>query len=385
VTVRPLPLLGCLVLMLGGGCARGSKEIMIGVATGRSSHPGVIMAAEEINAAGGVKGRKLQPHGMDWVVSDDFDARETIAWAQRFAAIDGLVAVIGHSDSSSTLATAAIYNQVGLPQIVTIATNPAITGIGSWTYRLCPSDAIQGPALARYAVEAWGKTRFAVYFVDDDFGRQLAALFQKEVVNLGGAVVASVPHHNLLLDSDRELLQRSLDSLAMQGFSRDTDALALFQRQEVAVWLLQAARELPIARAAVGGDPLADDVVAAAAAAGGYDLRVTLFWNPESAEAKDFVATYRSRFGHDPPYDVAFAYDAVYLIKAAIEAGGPTRSGVKRGLDSMISEARVVPGVAGRYLINTRHDAIRVVYVGQAQGDRFKPLTEIAAATQERP
>src|SRR6185503_187532 len=128
-------------------------------------------------------------------------------------------AVIGHSDSASTLSAASFYNQQKIPQIVTIATNPAITNIGEWTYRLCLSDAAQGPALAEYAVKDWGKRRIAVFYVNDDYGRGLAQLFEKH---------------------DYQMIQSSLKFIKAQG---EPDLIVLFQRIAAAEWTIKAIRD----------------------------------------------------------------------------------------------------------------------------------------------
>ena len=158
----------------------------------------MVLAAKEINARGGIGGIPLELMGLEWKIGNLYDAEEIVEWANKFAETQDLLAVIGHSDDSSTLSAAALYNKKGVPQIVTIATNPAITNIGDWTYRLCISDAAQGPALAEYTVRDWGKRRIAVIYVNDAYGRGLAELFETRVREIGGEIVASIMHRNVL-------------------------------------------------------------------------------------------------------------------------------------------------------------------------------------------
>jgi len=137
--------------------------------------------------------------GLDWDGSVYSSGPATLLdWTERFNQTKNLVAIIGRSDSASTLSAAASYNRAGIPQLVTIATNPAITNIGVWTYRLCLSNTAQGPALAEYVVKDWKKRRIAIVFVNDDYGRRLAQLFEKRVRELGAEIVGSVMHRDVL-------------------------------------------------------------------------------------------------------------------------------------------------------------------------------------------
>ena len=121
------------LLILPAACSRKPKRIVIGIALSSSYHPAVALAVNEINASGGIGGVPIELIGLDWRVGGNFNAPDILRWAGQFAEDKDLVAVIGHSDSASTLSASAFYNQHEIPQIVTIATNPAITNIGVWT------------------------------------------------------------------------------------------------------------------------------------------------------------------------------------------------------------------------------------------------------------
>ncbi|RPJ82261.1 MAG: amino acid ABC transporter substrate-binding protein, partial [Acidobacteria bacterium] len=232
-------LFGVMLAVLLSGCSPKPDKVVIGVALSEQNHEAVRLAVDEINRAGGIEGVPLELAGMDWRFRDAGQASEILQWAERFANTPDLVAVIGHSDSASTLSGAAFYNQHRVPQIVTIATSPAITNVGNWTYRLCLSDAKQGPALARYAVEKWGKRRIATFYVNDDYGRGVAQMFEQEVRRLGGAIVSSVMHRNLLRPEDQQLIRSTIERLNGEG---QPQLFALFQREEAANWTIEEIR-----------------------------------------------------------------------------------------------------------------------------------------------
>jgi branched-chain amino acid transport system substrate-binding protein len=351
-----------LIVALPTACSRKPKRIAIGIALTVSYHPAVKLAIKEINARGGIDGVPVELRGMDWIVTSQFEAQEILKHASEFSEDKDLIAVIGHSDSASTLSAAAFYNQQRIPQIVTIATNPAITNIGTWTYRLCLSDAAQGPALAEYAVNDWKKRRVALFYVNDDYGRGVAELFEKRVDELGGQIVSSVMHRNLLADDDRELIRSTLAGFK-QG--QEPDLIVLFQRLAAAEWTLETIRELKLKSSILGGDSLSAADFSAAHADLTEGMRVSQFFVPDlnDLRTRQFLKDFQDLVGRAPDYGNAFAYDAVYLVCEAAAKGGPTREGVKAYLDNLIQQQIPGTGVVGTFVISANHDAKRALHI----------------------
>jgi branched-chain amino acid transport system substrate-binding protein len=353
-------------LLMLGACTTKPRRIVLGIALSASYHPAAELAVKEINATGGINGVPIELVGLDWKVVDEFKATDILTQAGLFAAEKDLIAVIGHSDSVSTLSAASFYNQHEIPQIVTIATNPAITNIGVWTYRLCLSDAAQGPALAEYAVRDWGKRRIAVIYVNDDYGRGLAQLFEKRARELGGEIVASVMHRNALIDDDKELIRSTVKSFKK---NHEPDLIVLFQRTSAAKWTLQTIREEQLSASILGGDSLGPVDFAKRNPELMEGVRVSQFFLPRSddAYATAFVKNYRAFTGKDPDYGHAFAYDAIYLLRDAALHGGGSRVAVRTYLDKLIREKTKGAGVAGHYTLGQDHDARRELYIVEAQ------------------
>jgi branched-chain amino acid transport system substrate-binding protein len=352
-----------LVLLLQPlACSRKPRRIVIGVALTESYHPAVQLAVKEINASGGISGVPVELVGLDWKVVSHFNSEDVLRWAARFSEEKDLITVIGHSDSTSTLSAAAFYNQHKVPQIVTIATNPAITNIGDWTYRLCLSDAAQGPALAEYAVKDWGKRRIAVFYVNDDYGRGLAQLFEKRVGELGAEIVSSVMHRNSLEKTDEALIRSSLADLKKKG---EPNLVVLFQRTGAAQFTLKAIREAGLGSSILAGDSISPASFARANVELMQGVRVSQFFQPRSDDARttQFLKHFREFAGRDADYGEAFAYDAVYLVRDAALRGGPSREGVKSYLDRLIREKTQETGVAGTYVLGPDHDARRSLYI----------------------
>jgi branched-chain amino acid transport system substrate-binding protein len=362
----------CLALLLLG-CARHPERVVIGIAVTSSSHPGVELAARDINASGGIGGVRLELMGLDWKVQDTFDPEDLLRWADRFAANKDLLAVIGPSDSNSSLTAAAAFNRSEVPQIVTIASNPAITNIGQWTYRICPSDTVQSAALAEYAVKDWGKRRIAVFYVNDSYGRGLERLFAQQVAALGGTIVSAVMVHNALDDGDHELIRSRLAMLAQNP----PDLIALFQRG-AAAWTIGAVRAAGITAPILGSDSISNQAYPLAQAPVLDGIRAVEFYLPRAdAKGAAFTAGVRALTGKDPDYGTAFAYDAVCLVREAAIGGGLSRRGVKSYLDRLISEQRPVQGIAGSYVLGRDHDARRALYIIEAHPNGYRLLKQI--------
>jgi branched-chain amino acid transport system substrate-binding protein len=375
--MKKLPYVLVLVLVLSPlSCDSKPESVVIGVALTSSNHAGVELAVKEINESGGIGGVPVKLMGLEWKVGAEFEAADIIKWANDFARTENLVAVIGHSDSASTLSAAAIYNQQRVPQIVTIATNPAITNIGGWTYRLCLSDATQGVALAQYAVKDWGKKAVSTFYVNDAYGRGLAGVFEREVRGLGATVLSSRMHRNVLQADDKEMIKASLNSLRAGG---GPDLFALFQRWDAANWTINAIREAGFHADILGGDSLGRPGATRTGQGPAEELRVSQFYLPsaDDSTAMSFVDSFRKYTGVHPDYGQAFAYDAVYLVRDALLTSGFSREGVKAYLDNLIKEKTVVNGVGGSYAFGPDHDARRTMYIVEVGKSPHPPLKAI--------
>lgn len=360
-----------ILLLCAAACHARPSRVVFGIGMATNTRDAVSLAAQEINAQGGLGGVPLELVG-----SDEFDPVITLGWANRFVADTDLLGVIGHSDSAATLSAAAIYNRSGVPHLVTIATNPAITGIGPWTYRLCLSDAAQGPALAEYAVNDWKKRRIAIFFVNDDYGRGLAQRFEKRARELGAEIVTTVMHRNALQEDDKGMIRAALGRLKT---GPHVDLIALFQRVAAAEWTVQAIHDAGLDVDKLGGDTLAQYRLAAFSPSLTEGVRVSQFFSLDSANprAVQFAKNFRAFTGSEPDYSQAFAYDAVYLLRDAVLQGGYTRAGVRAYLDRLVAQAATISGVGGPFTLGPDHDARRPLYIAEVHDKGFRVLQEI--------
>ena len=156
-------------------------------AFGNATVMGVKLATEEINAAGGVLGRKIK-----LVIEDDAGRPDQAsAVVTKLITSDAAIAVIGENSSNQSLAAAPICQNAKVPMISPSSTNPAVTERGDYIFRVCFIDPYQGKALAAFAKNSL-KLDTAAILVDkkNDYSVGLAQFFRQEYEKLGGKIVA---------------------------------------------------------------------------------------------------------------------------------------------------------------------------------------------------
>jgi branched-chain amino acid transport system substrate-binding protein len=125
---------------------------------GQSTHNGIMMAIDEVNAGGGVLGKRITIKSED----DQSKAEEAANTVQKLISQDNVVAVLGEVASSNSLAAAPICQQNKRPMITPSSTNPKVTQIGDYIFRLCFLDSYQGESMANYLPRQLGVKTVAI-------------------------------------------------------------------------------------------------------------------------------------------------------------------------------------------------------------------------------
>lgn len=367
-----------ILVLVMAACQRAPDKVVIGVGLSRDDFAGVELAVEHINQTGGVNGVPMEVVSMDWNIFEDTHPIAVARWAQTFSKKSELLAVIGHSDSASTLASAAIYNEHAIPQIVTIATSPAISGIGPWTFRLCPTDREQGRLLAEYAVESWKKPNIGIIMVNDEYGWHLTRVFEESVLALGGNIAFRALHRNRLLKDDQELIQSTLRSHSDQG--TPIDLILLVQRPAAAEWTIAAIRETGLPVALLASDSLSRTRFLLQNPEQKQGLRVGSFFVPSdgSGNCNWFCSMIEERTGFPPDAGQAFAFDAVTLLKAALEEDGFSREGIKRYLRRLSVSGAEIDGIGGNFSLDSTQDGRRAYHILEVQGPSLRLLDTLS-------
>nr|WP_232519377.1 branched-chain amino acid ABC transporter substrate-binding protein [Caballeronia insecticola] len=285
-------------------------------AIGKDSENAAQMAVDEINAQGLLIGGKqvtLKLESQD----DAADPRTGTQVAQKLVD-DGVVAIVGDINSGVSIPASRIYSDAGVVQVSPATTNPAYTQQGyKTTYRLVATDAMQGPALARYAIQSLRAKRVAVIDDSTAYGQGLAQAFSKAVAASGGSVVAHEATTDKATDF-RGVLTRikgTRPDVIMYGGSDAT-----------AGPLVKQAANLGINAPILAGDGACTDKMTSLAGNAIVNLvcseaGMPLSRMPRGAEfEKRFVDRFKVPINAYAP----FAYDAVYIIVDAMKRSNST-------------------------------------------------------------
>lgn len=331
-------LLACAVAaaaLLAAGC-RDETPVRIGVAVGPDAEQGARAAAETVNATGGIGGRPLELVIQSGPNTEAVPAMES---AERFAADETILAVVGHRNSAASLVASQVYNARGLVQISPTSTAPMLSVAGPFTFRLVPSDLAQAPFLARQARALAGARSAAILYENDDYGRALHLELSRELEARGVAVVASVPYMRATGVEAMEFVPRSLAT----------------HPPEVVFWLGRhyRLREFMAALRAVApgvlvlGSDAADSPEVYRAPAEFAGLHFVRFVDPASKEPcmARFRKRPQARYGGRA--EDVLAHDAVMALVEVMRAGATTRTAVRDRLAAMGTTAPAGRGCGG--------------------------------------
>src|SRR3989449_389183 len=329
----PGGLLGRRPVLLGAAlwlaaCSHEAGPIVIGVAGPFSQPRGVAMrqaaelAAAEINAKGGVKGRPLRLRVVDDSGSEDAAVRV----AEELYRDPDVLAVVGHLTSGTTLAAARVYGGGAnpVPVISPSASSPDLSGINPYFFRVCPTDLSHGPELARFARQSLGAKRAGIVYINNDYGRGIRKTFAGEFTRLGGVLVEADPYVPAT-----ESLEPYLSRMRRGG----TDVLVLATERPGAELALREVQTLGLRWPVIGGDALTG-IEADGPLAAGVHISSAYLPDPPDQRNRVFLATHARAYpGQRPDHPRAGAYDIVRLLARAIQAGGgPDRQAIRNYL-----------------------------------------------------
>jgi branched-chain amino acid transport system substrate-binding protein len=298
---------------------------------------GAELAVAEINEQGGVHGRPLV-----LLVRDDSAAADVaVGIARELYDRPGLVAVIGHLNSSATIAAAPIYNGGSRPvvHVSPSASSPLVTAAGPFTFRVCPSDLIHGERLADWAWDQLQARTASVIYENDDYGRGVRSAFSEAFQGMGGRILTEDPYVAALPTFEpylRRLIQRG-----------GVDAIMIAGTRDAAERIIATADSVGLGYPMMGGDGLSGLEQLGTLADGTYISSAYLPGQPGAANER-FVAAYQEAYGGRlPDHRGAGAYDIVYLLADAIAAVGPTRERIRLYLSGVGSDNPAFEGVTG--------------------------------------
>lgn len=329
-------------LPLLAGCDR-QEPILVGAAgpfgRGRGEGDGlrgIQMAVDELNAGGGIDGRRVELLVRD----DSGQGEQATVIAQEFVSRREVVAVAGHMTSPAMLAAARVYDG-RLPAVATGASSPELSGISRWVFRVVPSDTAAGRQMAEFAARL-GARRVGILYQNDSYGRGLAGAFRR---HYRGTVLGQDPFQDG---------ERNFAPFLRFYRERQADLLVVVCTMSSAPAFLQQAHGMDVR--ILGAEGWAGVVAMPALSEGVY---MTAPFNPADPRPASqlFVRRFRERFGRLPDHNAALGYDAMTAIAAALQSAGPDRAAIRRYLASTDS-AESREGVTGMLGFNASGDPV---------------------------
>ena len=365
------------LLVLGGltACSAASEEkadtILIGVnleLTGDVSVYGVPernafeQAVSEVNAAGGIDGKLVE-----LVVYDNaYDQAKAVQNTEKLIE-DGVVAILGSATSGMTMAIAPLAKDNGLVVFTPSGTNSAVTMDGDvvnpYVFRSCFIDPFQGQVLANFASNDLAASKVVIMVNNgSEYSKELARIFTEQLNKNGGEVVETASY----ADSDTDY-KASLTSIATKEF----DVLFIADYAKNAGLIIGQARstagleDVKIIGPDGFEDPQLNDLAGGAQNVNNVYFSTHFSSLSNNQKVADFVASYQAftkAAGKEEPASVfaALAYDAAYMLFAAIDAADSTDpEAIRDSLESLPAFS----GVTGDISFDALHNAVKPAFL----------------------
>ena len=280
---------------------------------------GVKLKAKEINDSGGLLGgRMIEVTAID----TKNDLKEAATGAKRAVSMEGVVAAVGHSDTTFALASAPLFQAQGIPFVTSGATAPSLPDmVGDEMFMACFGDDVQAHAMAEYAYNTLGVHNVVVWTDNAmDYTKGLSKFFQDRFTQLGGKVLLN----DIYMTEDKDF------SALVSRLKANPDAQAVFASSgpDTAGIIIKQIREAGITIPILGGDGYDTDLVSTVpgeALANEVYFTTHAYVGLDTGQANQFRAAYQKEYGVPPENAfAALGYDAMGLVADAIKRAGST-------------------------------------------------------------
>jgi branched-chain amino acid transport system substrate-binding protein len=367
-TICTVLVMVCVVLVVKRGRGTVTDVQRIGVVfplTGDASSYGqkgrraIEMAVDDFNAhqeAGAIK--------VSAVFEDSKgDARDGVLAAQKLMSADKTPAIVGDALSAVTLPIAPVCESNHVVLMSPCSSAPALTGAGRYIFRIWPSDLEEGKAAAGYA---WshGYRSVAILHLNNDYGNGIAQIFTSIFEADGGKVLMNSAYQDNTGDWRTVVtpaVSNHPDVVYVAGYYQDTAAILRMARglglkvQFIGATAIEDPNFLKLA------GPEAEGIVYPLAT--GYDA------SSSDPTTKDFVQSFEKRYGYEPGWMEAHAYDAFMLVAGPLRGSRSLITG--EGIRVYLDQLGTYHGVTGDIRFNKNGDVIRPLFYKTVKNGAF--------------
>ncbi len=327
---------------------------------GNNIKKAVDLAVDEINSLGGVMGRSLVPHYEDTQLLPSV----AIAAVEKLTSYHNVDVVIGPVGSSSTVAASKLADQKEIILISPASTSHEISGISKYVFRTIAPDNYEGEAMAEFALKR-DFDSFGIAFVDNAGTRGPAMIFQQYVEERGAKVVAFevVPQGSTDARTQMtKLVSKKPDAVYLLGYALE---LGIMIKQ-----FREFSNDIPILSFQVMEEPKVREI-AGTAAEGIIFTTPTIIEGYSEGQGRDFISTYRKKYGEGPGIFAANAYDAIGLLAMVINRVGFDVESIRQG----ITEVRNYAGASGTFDIHANGDSNQKPHFMVVQSGELIPFS----------
>ena len=315
---------------------------------GEDAKRGVELAIDQANAAGGIRGKKLEA-----ILEDDGGAGKTgVAAVQKLITVDKVSVIVDGMMSANALPAGPICRENKVVFVGTLTSHPDVTSPGGYIYRIAPSDVGDANAMAKYAYNVLNKRRAAALVATTDYGVGMKKNVQARFEKLGGTWLISDDFPQGATDYRTQLAKIK---------EKNPDLLFVVATHKEGAQMLRQMVEMKFRPTFIGtsmfNDPMLIEL-AGDAAEGIYFALPAGAATGQKKKVEDFQAAFKAKFGKGPAICAEYFYDATNLAIEAIKSGGETGPEI----DKAMSKVKDYMGVTGSVTFT-------------AIGDRIVPLT----------
>lgn len=364
-------------LGLSAGAAHAGDTIKIAVPSpytgsaagfGENVKSGVAMKLEEINAAGGVNGKKIEAVYLD----EQCEPREAATVATSIVNDSEIVGIVGHLCSSAHLAALPTYVREGIAAVTPTATNSTIGEKNKdedgkvWSFRNVYRDDFQGKFLADYASKVMGLKKIAVFYENNDYGIGLKDAFIKEAGKIGLTIVGEEAYKKGDQDFTPQLTK-------MKGAEPQAMFVAGYYPEGALIADQAKKIGLDVPKFGADGFDNADYIKLGGPAADDTYLTAPFLAESAGPAAKKFIADFKAKYNREVDWMSANAYDAAGILVEAIAKVGPDRAKIRDYLAGMNTPEKGFKGVTGNNYFDASGDCQKPAFVKMVKGGKFVP------------
>jgi len=339
-----------------------------GATVGTNFKNGMDLAIKEINASGGILGKKID------VTHSDTQSNPGVAKGLAQKAVDDdVLAVFGPGFSGSMIVSMNETKRAQIPNF-TGAEAASITQQGNpYVYRTSFGQQNSMPKIARYMAENLKAKTVAVIFVNNDFGKGGLDMVKKALDARGAKVVVEISTDPGKLDFAAPILQ------AKQS---NADVVFIYTNEEEAARALREVRKQGLAKPIVGETVLTSQKVIelAGEAANGAIAHIGLSVDAPVPAMRAFKAKFERAYNYIPDHNGIKGYTGVYVMKAALEkAGKIDRAALAKAMKGLSVKASEQPGVLMDVSFDDKGDIDRESFLTEVRGGK-QVVTEVLPA-----